>query len=193
MMGASQSALSIQNPSQSGPRTHADRDDFRTHGAAVPISSTAAGEESSVIRALPSAPLARSDPIIDAISPSLELHREAAASRVDSNAPLCRGKADYHTGLICHDGASSPSAKSHAPRPSATHGIMTVEILKMPQVENITNRGRAGHSDPAYRHSAYPKRIVFSPVSERSRPRAATGSKMATAYAHPQRCVWPAF
>ena len=31
---------------------------------------------------------------------SLELHGEATASRVDSNAPLCRGNADYHTGLI---------------------------------------------------------------------------------------------
>jgi hypothetical protein len=45
---------------------------------------------------------------------------------------------------------------------------MTVEILKMPQVENITNSGRVGHSDPAYRHSAYPKGIVFSPESERA-------------------------
>jgi hypothetical protein len=58
-------------------------------------------EESSAIRALPSAPLAHLDPIIiDAISLSLELHGEATASRVDSNAPLCRGNADYHTGLI---------------------------------------------------------------------------------------------
>ena len=41
------------------------------------------------------------DPIIiDAISLSLELHGEATASRVDSNTPLCRGNADYHTGLI---------------------------------------------------------------------------------------------
>ena len=100
-MGASQSALSIQKPSQSGPRTHGNDDPFRTHGAAVPISSNAAGEESSAIRALPSAPLAHLDPIIiDAISLSLELHGEATASRVDSNAPLCRGNADYHTGLI---------------------------------------------------------------------------------------------
>src|SRR5262249_23738797 len=30
----------------------------------------------------------------------LELHGEATASRVDSNTPLCRGNADYHTGLI---------------------------------------------------------------------------------------------
>jgi hypothetical protein len=51
MMGASQSALSIQNPSQSGPRTHGDGD-FRTHGVAVAISITAAGEESSAIRAV---------------------------------------------------------------------------------------------------------------------------------------------
>src|SRR5215831_12960583 len=167
-MGASHSALSIQNPSQRGPRTHSD-ELFRTHGTAVPISRTAAGEESSAIRELPSALSAHLDPIIiDAISLSLELHGEATASRVDSNAPLCRGKADYHTGLIRHDGAGSPSAKSHAPRPSATHGIITVEILKMPQVENITNSGRAGRSDPTYRQSAYPKRIVSSPVSERS-------------------------
>src|SRR5437773_12504571 len=54
MIGASQSALSIQKPSQSGPRTH-PVDHFLTHAAAVPISSTAAGEESSVIRALLSA------------------------------------------------------------------------------------------------------------------------------------------
>src|SRR6476660_2130375 len=47
-----QSALSIQNPSQSGPRTHGNDDHFRTHGAAAPISSTAAGEESSAIRAI---------------------------------------------------------------------------------------------------------------------------------------------
>src|SRR5206468_9738337 len=51
MIGASQSALSIQKPSQSGPRTH-PVDHFLTHAAAVPISSTAAGEESSAIRAV---------------------------------------------------------------------------------------------------------------------------------------------
>jgi hypothetical protein len=55
MIGASQSALSIQKPSQTGPRTHAD-ENFFTHGAAVGISRTATGEESSVIRALLSAP-----------------------------------------------------------------------------------------------------------------------------------------
>jgi hypothetical protein len=62
-MGASQSALSIQNPSQSGPRTHAD-EHLRTQAPAVPISITAADEESSAIRALPSAPLAHLDRII---------------------------------------------------------------------------------------------------------------------------------
>jgi hypothetical protein len=99
-MGASHNALSIQNPSQIGPRIHRD-DHFRTQGAAVPISSTTAGAESSAIRALPSAPLAHLDPIIiDAISLSLELHGEATASGVDSQALLRGGKADYHTGLI---------------------------------------------------------------------------------------------
>jgi hypothetical protein len=99
-MGASHSALSIQNPSQSGPRTH-DDDQFRPHGGAVPISSTAADEESSAIRALPSALLARLDAIIvSAISLSLELHVDATASRVDGNALLCGGNANYHTGLI---------------------------------------------------------------------------------------------
>jgi hypothetical protein len=53
-MGASHSALSIQNPSHNGPRTHAG-EYFRTHGTAVPMSITAAGEESSAIRALLSA------------------------------------------------------------------------------------------------------------------------------------------
>ena len=99
-MGASQSALSIQKPSQTGPRTHSD-EHFRTHGPAVPISSTAADEESSAIRALLSAPLAHLDPIIVyAISLSLELQVNAASSRIDGYAVLCGGNADYHTGLI---------------------------------------------------------------------------------------------
>jgi hypothetical protein len=97
-MGASQSALSIQNPSQTGPRTQGDDDHFRTHGV-PPISSTAAGEESSAIRALLSAPSAHLDLIV---MPAflLELHVNAAPSRVDSKAALCGGNADYHTGLI---------------------------------------------------------------------------------------------
>jgi hypothetical protein len=50
-IGASQSALSVQNPFQSGPRTQGDGH-FRTHEAAVAISTTAVGEESSSIRAI---------------------------------------------------------------------------------------------------------------------------------------------
>ena len=99
-MGASHSALSIQNPSQTGPRTHPD-ERFRTHGAAVPISSTAAGEESSAIRALPGALLAHLDPIINIATPlSLELQVDTATSGVNSNAVLCGGNPYYHTGLI---------------------------------------------------------------------------------------------
>src|SRR5262249_31238753 len=99
MIGASQSALSIQNPSQTGPRTHSD-ERFRTHGAAVPISSTAAGEASSVIRATKCAVAGALKFKYYANSLSLELHGEATTGRVDSNAPLCRGNADYHPGLI---------------------------------------------------------------------------------------------
>ena len=50
-IGASQIALSIQNPSQSGPRTQGDGH-FRIRGVAVAISTTAAGEERSTIRAI---------------------------------------------------------------------------------------------------------------------------------------------
>jgi hypothetical protein len=49
--GASQSALSIQNPSQTGPRTQGD-DDFETHGAASAISTTAPVEESAAMAQL---------------------------------------------------------------------------------------------------------------------------------------------
>lgn len=62
--------------------------------------STAAGEESSVIRAMLGAPLAHLNLPITANARSLQLHVEATASRVDSKALLCRGNADYHTGLI---------------------------------------------------------------------------------------------
>src|SRR5438067_10314612 len=44
-------ALSIQNPSETGPRTQGDGH-FRTHGAAVAVSTKAAGEASSAIRAI---------------------------------------------------------------------------------------------------------------------------------------------
>src|SRR4029453_13395697 len=49
-IGASKLPLTTQNPSQSGPRTQ-DDGRFRTRGAAFAISITAAGEESSAIRA----------------------------------------------------------------------------------------------------------------------------------------------
>src|SRR6476620_11465210 len=62
---------------------------------------------------------------------SLDLHINAATSGVDIKALLRGGNADYHTGLICHDGASFPTAKSHAARARTTDIIMTVEILKM--------------------------------------------------------------
>ena len=75
---------------------------------------------------------------------------------------------DYHTGLICHEGASFPSAKSHPARAYRTDIIMTVEILKMLQVENLTIGGGAGRPDPAYRQSVYFNRIVFASVGERA-------------------------
>src|SRR6185369_14097761 len=138
-----QSALSIQNPSHTGPRTHGD-DRFRIHGMAVPISSTAAGEESSAIRALLNAPFGGALSVICQANTLFELHVNAATSGVHGNSALCRGNADYHTGLVRHDGASFPSAQSHAPRAGATHVIMTGEILKMLQVENLTVSRRAG-------------------------------------------------
>ena len=129
MIGASHSALSIQKPSQSGPRTHGNDDHFRTHGVAVPISSTAAGEESSAIRAITECAIG--DALNQATPLSLNLHVNSAASGVDIKALLRGGNTDYHTGLICHDGARFPTAKSHAARARTTDIIMTVEILKM--------------------------------------------------------------
>src|SRR5882724_4493701 len=97
-----------------------------------------------------------------------ELHVNAAASGVHSNAVLCGGNADYHTGLIRHDGPTSTSAKSHAPRSRGTHVIMTVEILKMLQVKNLTISGRVGHPDLAYRQPFDFNRIVFASVGQRA-------------------------
>ena len=130
-MGASQRALSIQNPSQTGPRTHGD-DPFRTRGAAAPISSTAAGKESSAIRAITEYTVGGALRFIYQATPlSLNLHVNAATSGVDIKACLCGGNADYHTGLICHDGASFPFGNSHTAGARATDIIMSVEILKM--------------------------------------------------------------
>ena len=99
---------------------------------------------------------------------SLDLHIYATASGVDVNAFLSGGNADYHTGLIRHEGATFPTAKSHPARARGTHIIMTVEILKMLQIENLAVSRRAGNPDFAYRQSAYLHWIVFSLVSERS-------------------------
>ena len=130
-MGASQSALSIQKPSQTGPRTHCD-EHFRTQGAAVPISNTAAGEESSAIRAITECTVGGTLRFVYQATPlSLNLHVNATTSGVDINACLCGGKADYHTGLICHEGASFPFGNSHTARALGTDIIMTIEILKM--------------------------------------------------------------
>ena len=90
----------IQNPSQTGLRTQGDGH-FRTRGPAVAISTTAAGEESSAIRAI--AECAAGDAlrfIYQATSLLFELHINAAAGGVDSNTLLRGGNADYHTGLI---------------------------------------------------------------------------------------------
>src|SRR5881275_1516825 len=99
---------------------------------------------------------------------SLDLHINAAAGGVDSNTLLGGGNADYHTGLICDEGATFPTAKSHPARARGTDIIMTVEILKMLQVENLAISGRAGHPDLAYRQSFYFNRIVFASVRERA-------------------------
>ena len=99
MMGASQSALSIQNPSQTGPRTQGDGDSG-THNAASAISTTAAGEESSAIRAIAECAVDGALRFIYQATPLFELHVNATASRVDSNTLLGGGNADYHTGLI---------------------------------------------------------------------------------------------
>jgi hypothetical protein len=62
---------------------------------------------------------------------SLNLHVNATTSGVDIKACLCGGKADYHTGMICHEGASFPFGNSHTAGAPGTDIIMTVEILKM--------------------------------------------------------------
>ena len=100
MTGASQSALSIQNPSQTGLRTQGDGD-LEPHDAASAISTTAADEESAAIEDLRYAPSARRHAFIYQATPlSLDLHVNATTSGVDIKALLRGGKADYHTGLI---------------------------------------------------------------------------------------------
>jgi len=96
MIGASQSALSIQNPSQSGPRTQGD-------GACVALLPTIAGQTTVAERPLIySKQFCSGDSRTSRVSYCLpfELQVNAAPSRVDSNALLRGGNADYHTGLI---------------------------------------------------------------------------------------------
>jgi hypothetical protein len=98
-MGASQSALSIQNPSQTGLRTQGDGD-LEPHDAASAISTTAADEESAAIEDLRYAPSARRRAFIrQAIPLSLDLHVNATTSGVDVKA-LLRGGSGLSTGLI---------------------------------------------------------------------------------------------
>jgi hypothetical protein len=98
-MGASHSALSIQKPSQTGPRTQGDGDSG-THNAASAISTTAAGEESSAIRAIAECAVGGALRFIYQATLLFELQINATASGVDSNALLRGGNAYYHTGLI---------------------------------------------------------------------------------------------
>src|SRR5512133_2076192 len=101
---------------------------------------------------------------------SLELHINAAASDIDTNALLSGGNADYHTGLICHECAGFPSADSHAARARTTDVIVPVKILKMLEVENLAVSGRAGYPDLAYGQSFYFNRITFALVRKGSAP-----------------------
>ncbi len=89
-MGASQSALSIQNPSQTGPRTQSDGD-FETRGAASAISTTAPVEGSADIPAIGLRALRvpqRTHLVCQAIPLPFELHVNPGASGVDINASL---------------------------------------------------------------------------------------------------------
>jgi hypothetical protein len=69
-------------------------------GRSSPVASTAAGEESSAIRAIAECAVGGALRFIYQATPLFELHVNAAASRVHSNTLLGGGNADYHTGLI---------------------------------------------------------------------------------------------
>jgi hypothetical protein len=69
-------------------------------GKAVAISITAAGEESSAIRAITECAVDGALRFIYQATPLFELHVNAAASGVDRDTLLGGGNADYHTGLI---------------------------------------------------------------------------------------------
>jgi hypothetical protein len=94
------SVPNIQKPSETGLRIQGGGD-FETYGAVVAISTRAAGEESSSIRAIAARRqmTARANLFLRQLALS-ELHVNAAASGVDSDALLRGRNADYHTGLI---------------------------------------------------------------------------------------------
>ena len=74
---------------------------FHTRGGPVVTRITAAGEESSAIRALAECAVGGALRFIYQATPlSLNLHVNSTTSGVDIKACLCGGKADYHTGLI---------------------------------------------------------------------------------------------
>ena len=74
---------------------------LHTRGASTAMSITAAGEESSAIRAMVECAVGGALRFIYQATPlSLDLHIDAAASGIDSNAVLRGRNADYHTGLI---------------------------------------------------------------------------------------------
>jgi hypothetical protein len=126
-MGASQSALSIQNPSQTGPRTQGDGH-FRTHGAAVAISTTAAGEESSAIRAIAECAVGGALSLILSGNPLfLEFHVNPAAGESDVNASTGGGQKDLHTILICHRHCIPSPDHRHT---CAARVVVTLEILQ---------------------------------------------------------------
>ena len=101
-----------------------------------------------------------------ATSLPLELHVNAAASRVDVNAFLRGGKRYNHAGLIRHRGGFSSTTSSYAAHASGTHVIMTVEISKMLQIVNLAVSGSAGNPNLTYRQSFYFNRIVFALVGK---------------------------
>ena len=86
-------------------------------GKAVAISITAAGEESSAIRAITECAVDGALRFIYQATPLFELHVNATASRVDIQAFLGRGNANDYAGLICHDGAGVPTGNSHPAHP----------------------------------------------------------------------------
>jgi hypothetical protein len=73
---------------------------LHTRGASAAMSITAAGEESSAIRAMVECAVGDALKVFYQELSLFELQINATASRVDSNSLLRGGNADYHTGLI---------------------------------------------------------------------------------------------